>query len=182
MFGVDEEDEQPRPDGEGTIGMGKLLALFFAVVLLCAAALGIGYSLGRSAMRKQMAVADPTPATAVPCAPGAEKPSAAQTAPATPADMTFYNSVKDKDSNPQLTPPEQAAPGAAAAPAPAPAPVPVAAKPATLGAGYMVQIAAVKRKEDAALLREQLTGSIIPWSSPSPATGSTMCRWARTPI
>jgi len=152
-------------DTEITLGMGKLLGLFFGLVILCGISLGVGYSLGRKSATQTAAA---TAAVALPPAPAnpsaANKPGASQVAapktadckpgdncppPATSttnnADMTFYQSVQQKDAHPQLTPPEAA---------------PVKAAPAevrtTLGAGYLVQIAAVRNQNDAKLLSDAL--------------------------
>ena len=70
-----------------------------------------------------------------------------QAAPATTSTpLTFYQSVQQKDEHPQLTPPE-----------PAPAASTQPAEPrSTLGAGYLVQIAAVRNQDDAKLLSDAL--------------------------
>lgn len=152
-------------DTEITLSVGNLLALFFGLVILCGVSLAVGYSLGRSSAKQAAAAAtdatSTTPATAVPS--GANKPGAAQVAPpkvpdipaqadnSTPqanaapgAQLTFYDSVQKKDAHPQLTPPEQ------------PAQAPKAEVRNTLGAGYLVQIAAVRNQDDAKLLSDAL--------------------------
>ncbi len=166
-------------DTEITLSVGNLLMIFFGLVLLCAAALGVGYRLG-SQGAKQNAAAVVAPAAAQPVTASAPKPGAAQIAQAKPADcpvgsncgdtaaanntplnaapaaatqapaapaqstqLTFYDSVQKKDAHPQLAPAAQ----------------PAAAKPAaqpTLGAGYMVQISAMRNEGDARLLSETL--------------------------
>jgi cell division septation protein DedD len=151
-------------DTEITLGLGKLLGLFFGLVVLCGISLGVGYSLGRKsatqAAAAAAAVATPPPAPANSSA--ANKPGASQVAapktvdcnpgdncppPATTntADLTFYQSVQQKDAHPQLTPRE-----------PAPAKAPPAEVRATLGSGYLVQIAAVRNQDDAKLLSDAL--------------------------
>lgn len=151
-------------DTEITLGMGKLLGLFFGLVILCGISLGVGYSLGRnSAKQAAAAVALATP-PATSAAPIANKPGAAQVAPpkaqdcagdncppqAAPATtstpLTFYQTVQQKDEHPPLTPPE---------PAPAASTQPAEAR-STLGSGYLVQIAAVRYQDDAKLLRDAL--------------------------
>lgn len=168
MFGRYENEEMDGgSEGEGTeitLGMGKLLMLFFGLVIFCGISLGVGYSLGRDAARKSYAAAV-LAAPACPSASAASKPEASQVAAPMspdctsgdncppqsasthdPADLTFYQTVQQKDEHPKLTPPE---------PAPAPAPRPVEAR-ATLGAGYLVQIAAVRNQDDAKLLNDTL--------------------------
>ena len=61
-----------------------------------------------------------------------------------PSDLTFYQTVQQKDNaHPQLTPPQAAA---------SPAPQAAADAHNTLGTGYLVQIAAVRNPDDAKLL------------------------------
>jgi cell division septation protein DedD len=90
-------------------------------------------------------------ATGNAAAPGAAAPNASTSGASTAnaptsnaSDLTFYKTVQQKDNaHPQLTPPE---PVARTAP-------PAAADPrSTLGAGYLVQIAAVRNPDDAKLL------------------------------
>jgi len=150
-------------DTEITLGVGKLLALFFGLVILCGISLGVGYSLGRSSARQAAAAAAVStapigPAPSVASKPGASQVAAAKApdcttgdncpppaAAASSTDLTFYDSVQKKDAHPQLTPPE---------------PAPTAARPvevrSTLGAGYLVQIAAVRNQDDAKLLSDAL--------------------------
>lgn len=161
-------EQEPRSsdgrDTEITLGVGKLLALFFCLVILCGVSLAIGYSLGRNSAKQAAAAAAPptlpaTPAPSVANKPGASQATPAKTpdctgdncapqqtaeAPATP--LTFYDSVQKKDAHPQLTPPEQ----------PAPAPNRPAETHSALGTGILVQIAAVRNQEDAKLLSETL--------------------------
>jgi DedD protein len=161
-------------DTEITLGVGKLLALFFGLVILCGISLGVGYTLGRNSAKQAVAAAEttvsPTPATTTP---SAVKPGASQVAaPKTPdctnpvagdncppqqaagpntSDLTFYQSVQQKDTHPQLTP--------AAAPSPAAHPAEVRS---TLGTGYLVQIAAVRNQDDAKLLSDALQKQQFP--------------------
>jgi len=162
-----EQDTTAKSDDtEITLGVGKLLVLFFALVILCGISLGVGYSLGRSSAKQAAAAAATTPtAPAIQSPSAANKPGASQLAPPktpdcapgdncppqpTPApnttDLTFYQSVQQKDAHPQLTPPD--------------VPPVAATKPAevrsTLGTGYLVQIAAVRNPDDAKLLSDAL--------------------------
>ena len=135
-------------DTEITIGTGKMLALFFGLVALCAVFFGLGFSLGRSAV-KTSATADSPPLTAA----SGVRPSAVKAinAPASP-ELTFYKAVEKKDSDAQLATnepataaPETDTPKAASDPA---APPPMN--------GYYVQVAAVSKQEDAQALVEAL--------------------------
>jgi DedD protein len=107
-------------DTEITLGVGKLLGLFFILAAICAVFFSIGYSLGKSTAREQALNDQPTnvlaaspPVTAT-TAPAEEKPSAAITskpdaspAPAPSAavtpgsNLTFYKAVQQPGANPQ---------------------------------------------------------------------------------
>jgi DedD protein len=151
-------------DTEITLGIGKLMGLFFCLVILCGISLGVGYSLGRNSARQAAAAALAT-APETPSPSSASKPGASQLAPPrTPdctsgdncppqaasapnaTDLTFYQTVQQKDEHPQLTPPE---------PAPTPSTQPAETRN-TLGTGYLVQIAAVRYPDDAKLLSDTL--------------------------
>lgn len=158
-------------DTEITLGMGKLLTLFFGLVILCGISLGVGYSLGRNSAKQAAAnaTAATSPAPVIPSVSGGNKPGASQVAstrtpdcpvgdscpPQTaaapnPTDLTFYQSVQQKDAHPQLTPRE------VAPTAPVPAAKPAAEARSTMGTGYLVQIAAVRNRDDAKLLSDAL--------------------------
>ena len=152
-------------DTEITLGMGKLLGLFFALVILCGISLAVGYSLGRNSAKQSASVAASiAPATPAPSSVG--KPGASQVASPKaqdcpggdncptqavsgpdPKNLTFYNTVQqNKVEHPQLAQPEPALNSSAQH---------VQASP-TLGAGYFVQIAAVRNQDDAKLLSDAL--------------------------
>ncbi len=146
-------------DTEITLGTGKMLALFFGLVALCAVFFSMGFSLGRTSGLKPSAaeVATSPVTTASNVRPSAVKP----TAPA--ADMTFYKAVSDKNADAQLTTQNTntnkdtpAADPALTPPAPAttaPPPDPAVAPPVN---GYYVQVAAVTKLEDADALVDAL--------------------------
>ncbi len=99
-------------DTEITLGMGKLLGLFFLLAAICAVFFSIGYSLGKSTGREQALNDQPTSAAAMPevavSGAGQNKPSAAVTvkteAESTPQEqpassnpqgnLTFYKAVQ----------------------------------------------------------------------------------------
>jgi DedD protein len=166
-------------DTEITLGTGRMLALFFAFVLVCAVFFAIGFSLGRKTSVVS-AGSSAGSAPAVPAAvvrPSAGKDAASQPAqPATqPADFSFYKSVSSNTTDSELKPADQqqATPastdqpkGQAPATASAPSPIP----PTTTG-GYLVQVAAVSRQEDAEALVEALKKKQYPaFSVNTPAT------------
>jgi DedD protein len=140
-------------DTEITLGTGKMLALFFGLVALCAVFFGMGFSLGRSSVR----IASPDVPAATTVTTGGARPSAVKTTSANPpADMTFYKTVATKDGN------------SAPAPKDTPTPAPVSTAPAADAEtvsdpaappptnSYFVQVAAVSKAEDAAALVDAL--------------------------
>jgi DedD protein len=154
-------------DTEITLGTGKILGLFFALVVFSAIVFGLGYSLGRTSTKPGAGLADASsqtpgaPATVV-RAPGA-KPATPPTDSANkPAEtLTFFKAVGQKDANAQLAP--AAANGAKAASTP-PASTDSAAKEANppdstaapISSSYYVQVAAVSKQEDADALVDAL--------------------------
>jgi DedD protein len=86
-------------DTEITLGTGKLLALFFGLVMICAVFFALGYTLGRKSDVGLVASA----ASASQSQPNALKPDGSVNS-ATTQPMTFYKAVEQKDANAQLTP------------------------------------------------------------------------------
>jgi cell division septation protein DedD len=149
-----------QQDTEITLGTGRMLAIFFAFVLVCAFFFGIGFSLGR---RTATSVANLSPSSPAGVSPTIVRPSPSKSeAPQSPpSDMSFYKAVGEKNANTALTPPDsktQAAAPSAASPTTEASPkaAPDAATAASSGAGYYVQVAAVSRQEDADALVEAL--------------------------
>jgi DedD protein len=145
---------------EETAGSGRLLTLFLGMVVLCAVFFGLGYSLGRTSGPATAQAAEPVPAaTSEAGKPSPLNPGAQAETPSTDQ-LTFYKSVEQTDSQP----------GLAAKPSPAKPLSPAAAEEARLAAavgmtpaaatpvapGYVVQIAAVRRQEDANALVKAL--------------------------
>jgi|SRR5580704_14854487 DedD protein len=139
-------------DTEITLGTGKMLALFFGLVTVCAVFFGMGFSLGRSSVR----IASPdVPATAT-VTTGGQRPSAVKTNNATtPADMTFYKAVESKGGDSQPVVKEAAAGAPETTPPTTAAAAPDPTAPASSNS-YFVQVAAVSKAEDAAALVDAL--------------------------
>jgi DedD protein len=160
-------------DTEITLGTGKLLGLFFGLVIVCAVFFALGYTLGR---KSDSGLSTTTTLASLPASSGA-KPgnsggAASNAAPSTP--MTFYKAVEQPSANPQLTPTSAVAGTSEVQPAagqtndssaasstgkspqgaqPDNPPDPMAAIPAT---GYFVQVAAVSKQDDAGALVDAL--------------------------
>ncbi|MGH9503192.1 MAG: SPOR domain-containing protein [Terriglobales bacterium] len=137
-------------DTEITLGTGKMLALFFGLVALCAVFFGMGFSLGKNSARPS---GDAQAATGPAIRPTAVKASESRAS----SDLTFYKAVQ-KDPSAEL--PSKSAdahasdntrPAAADSDAP-PDPAALAAS----SASYYVQVAAVSKQEDAAALVDAL--------------------------
>jgi DedD protein len=151
-------------DTEITLGTSKLLGLFFGLVAICAVFFALGYMLGR---KSDAALSAAAIGGTIQSAPSGVKPGGS-TNPA--PSMTFYKAVEQKDASAQLTPASEdgntgnGASGqglesqatesentkAAIAATPSD---PTAAAPA---AGYLVQVAAVSKQDDAEALVDAL--------------------------
>jgi DedD protein len=158
-------------DEEVKLGTGRLLGLFFGLVIVCALFFSLGYSLGRRSGPGPVAVASTTtPAKAA----GAEaKPARAEAAykpdcatpgacpetalkPAT-EDLTFYKAVEQNQPKAKLEPPAPAVAVRVTTRTVESKPItPETRRPTMLGTGYMVQVAAVTKQEDAEALAQAL--------------------------
>jgi cell division septation protein DedD len=164
-----------QQDTEITLGTGRMLTIFFALVLVCALFFSLGFSLGK---KTSQAVGNsllnlPSGTPAVIVRPSAVKNNSSQ---AQSGDFSFYKAVGEKTTDAALTPQgnkEQASSSDAAASTTQASPKAnadagssnagssTATTPAASAAGsysgtYYVQVAAVSRQEDADSLVEAL--------------------------
>jgi len=154
-----------QQDTEITLGTGRMLALFFTMVLVCAFFFAIGFSLGRrtASAGAGRSPGAPTGASATVVRPSAAKNDAPQQTPQS-GDFSFYKAVGEKNANAALTPPDAkaqpadatAATATAAAPPKAATDAASAAPAPSTTSSYYVQVAAVTRQEDADALVEAL--------------------------
>ncbi len=140
-----ESETDELQDTEITLGTGKLLGIFFGLVLLCSLFFTMGYLLGRSnasGSRTDIIGGEPSGGTT------AGKPSAVN-----------KNGENGPSANAAAT--QSSQPAAAASPPPASSSAPATLVPASssdaqnataTGATYTVQVAAVSKREDADLL------------------------------
>jgi len=140
-----------QQDTEITLGTGRMLALFFAFVLICAVFFAIGFSLGRKTTVVSANISSgPVGVPAAVVRPSAGKEN---TQPAQSTDFSFYKSVSSNTTDAELKPrdaqPQPTAADAGKTPTPASSPAPT-------NGGYFVQVAAVSREEDAESLVEAL--------------------------
>jgi cell division septation protein DedD len=154
-----------QQDTEITLGTGRMLVIFFALVLVCAFFFSIGFSLGRRTANavgaNLLSVPSAAPATVV--RPSAVKDEASAPAPQS-GDFSFYKAVGAKNADSALAPREAKvqtatpSPGATSSEAsPKTATDAVSTPPpAPTSGSYYVQVAAVSRQEDADSLVEAL--------------------------
>jgi DedD protein len=135
-------------DTEITLGTGKMLTLFFALVILCAVFFGMGFSLGKNSLKSL--AGEPLPVTTS----NGVRPSAVRSssAPGATADAGAAKAIGQKAEAPAAA---NSDPGARA---PADDGAANPPDPASLGPsnGYFVQVAAVSKQEDADALVDAL--------------------------
>jgi DedD protein len=130
-------------DTEITLGTGKMLALFFGLVILCAVFFGMGYSMGKNAVKSAPELL-PSPGTSS-THPAGSKPSGT---PAPPTqEVVQQQSVPVSGGNNGATPAANASPSQ-----------PAGQSASTPDTGFFVQVAAVSKQEDAEALVESLKG------------------------
>jgi len=167
---VSDEADMPNAiseDTEITLGTGKMLALFFGLVALCAVFFAFGFSLGRSSVLKPSAAETLLPASTA--SPAVVRPSAvknASTVVATSDANTTAAGSKEADPQTTATTTPAAEPDAST-PAAEPQTTqtdPIVAPPLN---GYYVQVAAVSKQEDADALVDALKKKQYPAFSAS---------------
>jgi DedD protein len=154
-------------DTEITLGMGRVLALFFSLVALCAVFFGLGYRMGRSspagAASDQLPIAQSN---------NGIRPSAARTPAAAAETKAFQTADQPGADEP---PPSTTANHSSGSAASAPTAAASSSSSSPSGAGgalesvanYFVQVAAVSKQEDAdalvdALKRKQYVAAATP--------------------
>ncbi len=147
---------QQETDTEITLGTGKVLVLFFGLVLLCALFFGMGFTMGKNSVRS---------APELLATPSGARPSAANTQitqtptpqahTAVPPSSTSADTGSTASGTPTpaapATTPDQNAQQQAGQPS-------ATAQGTPPGPGYFVQVAAVSKQEDADALVEALKG------------------------
>lgn len=155
---------------EITLGTGRLLGLFFGLVIVCALFFSVGFALGRrsepvaAASTTTPAIvgaeAKPSPARAeATLKPDCSTPGACpETAPKSTTDeLTFYKAVEQNEPKAKLEPPAPPAVARVTTRTVESKPVtPEMHRSGMLGTGYMVQVAAVSKQEDAQALVQAL--------------------------
>jgi len=159
-----------QQDTEITLGTGRMLTIFFALVLVCALFFSLGFSLGKKTSQAvgNSLLNTPSGTPAVVVRPSAVKNNSSQTQS---GDFSFYKAVGEKTTDAALTPQgnkEQASSSDAAASTTQASPkangdagsstatTPTASAAGSYSGTYYVQVAAVSRQEDADSLVEAL--------------------------
>ena len=133
-------------DTEITLGTGKMLALFFGLVILCAIFFGMGFTMGKNSVRSAPELL-PSPSTSSPRTPAASRNSAAS------------SSAPESHATEQPQPASSGATSASNQSAASSTPNQPAGSISTQpGQAYYVQVAAVSKQEDAEALVESLKG------------------------
>jgi len=136
---------EQETDTEITLGTGKMLALFFGLVILCAVFFGMGFTMGKNSVRTAPELL-PSPSTTA-RTPIAGRPATA-TAPQTQTtEQPQASAPAANDSN------STAAPNTQTSSQNQPPNVPTDS-----GQAFYVQVAAVSKQEDADALVEALKG------------------------
>ena len=135
-----------QPDTEITLGTGKMLVLFFGLVVLCSVFFALGFKLGRSSSLGPELTSTPSSTTtgnsaAKPAAKPADPVPAPAKVDSPPASAAADNSAKPGDAD-SKSPSAPAPSDSTATPAPS--------------SNYYVQVAAVSKQEDAEALVEAL--------------------------
>ncbi len=143
-------------DTEITLGTGKLLGIFFGLVIICAVFFGLGFSMGRSSVKSTLTLEE-TPTTAQVAGNTGQKNGAGTPDRAPVANEAAAN--QSTDDPPQQTP-VVASPAAQTSNAPSPEMV----KGTSLSpnGNYAVQVAAVSKQEDADALVDALKKKAYP--------------------
>jgi cell division septation protein DedD len=136
-------------DTEITLGVGKMLFLFFGLVALCAAFFGMGYKMGKGS---SLPIAISGEAASASSGTGSARPSAVKPAnsadSASSPDVAFFKSTSQKATEDQTAAGDAASTSSSTPPAD-----PTLAPPTN---GYYVQVAAVSRQEDGDALVDAL--------------------------
>jgi DedD protein len=151
-------------DTEITLGTGKMLALFFGLVALCAVFFAFGFSLGKNSVLKPSAAEASLPPPAV------LRPPVAKAESITPAPTTVLANTSDKAPDTQTaTGTTPTSSGDSTLAANTAGSVPDSETPPILN-GYYVQVAAVTKQEDADALVDALKKKQYPAFAATTAT------------
>lgn len=148
-------------DTEITLGTGRLLGLFFGLVVVCALFFGLGFSLGRNSAKTGLTLQE-APAASSPDGVGGPKSGAGTPEKLAPVAMNQSADSSQTSATPSAPPPVVVSPGASSS-SPSPTPAPEMSSPSSPATGgYTVQVAAVSKQEDAEALVDALKKKSYP--------------------
>jgi DedD protein len=135
---ISEQEVTDAQDTEITLGTGKLLGIFVGLVVLCAVFFAFGFSMGRNSVKAGLNLteapdAEPAPAAAKPTPTAILRPTPVSSQPVETS--AAEDSKPAERSEPAVTPAAQVTPAADTS--------------HSAASGYVVQIAAVSKQEDA---------------------------------
>lgn len=137
---ISEQEVTETQDTEVTLGTGKLLGVFAALVVLCAVFFAFGFSMGRNSVKAGLNLTEAPDAES---APVAAKPTPRAILRPTPVSAPPAETPAAENSKPtEKSEPPASAPAAQVAPA-------AETAHSEASTGYVVQIAAVSKQEDA---------------------------------
>lgn len=129
-------------DTEFTLSTGKLLAIFFVLAAICAAFFSFGFYVGKNSSKEAGAVVMDSATLATASGSGGTKPSASRSQPPPqPQETAPATSSAQETTSPEAAPSDATANSSASAP-----------EMAAPAGGYIVQVAAVSKQQDAEVL------------------------------
>jgi len=144
-------------DTEITLGTGRLLGIFFGLVVVCALFFGLGFSMGRNSVKSTLTMEE-QPASSMPAQNNASQKVSANT-PEKPAPAVDATPAPAESTAAQNEPP---APAVTTPAANSPTQAPELSKSAGASGAYTVQVAAVSKEEDAEALVSALRKKSYP--------------------
>lgn len=143
------------PDTEITLGTGRLLGIFFGLVVVCALFFGLGFSMGRNSVKSTLTMEE-TPASSLPAqANGGQKINPGMPEKAAPPPETTSATGNSASAQNDALPPVVTSAAASS-------PAPELTRPVIPSGAYTVQIAAVSKQEDAEALVSALRKKAYP--------------------
>ena len=143
---ISEQEVTENQDTEITLGTGKLVGIFVALVVLCAVFFAFGFSMGRNSVKAGLTLteapdADPASPAVTKTAPTSILRPSPLSAEQKEAPATDDSKAAEKPDTSPATPAAQVTPASETT------------HTESAAAGYVVQIAAVSKQEDADALR-----------------------------
>jgi DedD protein len=140
------DQQHDTQDTEVTLGVGKLLGLFFLLVILCGVFFSFGYTLGKGSQKTEGSLVGNDRATSTSAQSSTAARQADSDSKANNADTSSSQTAEQKDASSEAQKSDPAADAKQSQPE-------LKASP---GGAFVVQVAAVSKKEDAEALQQAL--------------------------